>query len=213
MAELAEILLKACSTGNRKSVLNVIGKIEKFNVRERNALWLTCKPYVKQELELKKYEIRRFVVKIHKIEEHCNSRKRISGTKEALKVSRAISEPFFLCSWHDDPALDHKDLQGKIFVDEKWPKRNKKIAAYIKNHNIMTVQEAMGPPHYLITRPYCRHWLIPVSTYTVLHNSLVAIRRQNPAGRYGTKRGSSRARYLKLQDRIIKFLENKKVHV
>ena len=83
---------------------------------------------------------------------------------------------FYVCSKHSNPAPDHADYQGRVYVDRYW--REKVTAAqyypvlsYIKNRGIMTVQEIMGEPVYLTTRPYCKHYFIPVATSTVLHQS------------------------------------------
>ena len=83
---------------------------------------------------------------------------------------------FFLCSWHPNPAEDHKDYAGRIFIDRFWRSKVKgreyyAVSSYVKNHNILTIQEIMGEPVYLSTRPYCRHYFIGLDTGTVLHNS------------------------------------------
>lgn len=83
---------------------------------------------------------------------------------------------FYVCSKHIKPAEDHKDYQGKIYVDRFWRTKVDKglyraISAYIKNHQVVTIQEIMGPPVYMTTRPYCKHYFSPVATYDVLYNS------------------------------------------
>ena len=89
-------------------------------------------------------------------------------TEEEIKKYRNYGNPkiFFACSKHDDSADDHISKQGKIYVDAKWKsaynptKEKKKIEAiekYIKEHNIQTVQDIIGEPTFLSTRPYCRH--------------------------------------------------------
>ena len=80
---------------------------------------------------------------------------------------------FFLCSKHNSSADDHKNYQGKIYVDRFW--RTKvpgnlyaPVLQYIKDNEIVTVQEIMGKPVWLCTRPYCKHFFIPVATEDVL---------------------------------------------
>lgn len=95
------------------------------------------------------------------------------GLKEAISSTDNI---FFVCSKHKHPAEDHKDYQGKIYVDRFWRTKldeemQKKVSAYIKNHNVLTVQYIIGEPVYMTTRPYCKHYFIPVSTSTVLNSS------------------------------------------
>lgn len=83
---------------------------------------------------------------------------------------------FYLCSEHNNPAKDHKEWQGKIYVDRFWRTKVESSLAvpvldYIKKNGILTVQEIMGEPVYMTTRPYCRHYFIPVKTVTVLTRS------------------------------------------
>ena len=84
---------------------------------------------------------------------------------------------FYLCSVHENCATDHKDYQGKIYISDDWKARcgtdeeRYKVEAYIRNHKCVTVQEIVGPPVYLITRPNCRHYFKRVSVDEVLGNS------------------------------------------
>lgn len=90
---------------------------------------------------------------------------------------------FFLCSEHYNCAKDHKPYQGKLYVDEGWrlhcpSEQVADILGYIENRKIKTVQEVTGKPIWLCTRPYCRHKLIPVDTFTVLNTSFSILRRK-----------------------------------
>lgn len=101
-------------------------------------------------------------------------REKRKHTRELLNDDKYI---FYLCSKHYHPAEDHKDLQGKIYVDRFWRKKvsdedAKKIKSYIRNHNVLAVQEIVGSPSYLTTRPYCKHYFIELDTETVLSTSL-----------------------------------------
>lgn len=83
---------------------------------------------------------------------------------------------FYLCSSHINPAKDHADWEGKIYVDEDWMDKcddsdKKRIAAYIRNHKIVSVQWVTGAPVWLVYRPNCKHYLIPVSVDEVLGSS------------------------------------------
>ena len=97
--------------------------------------------------------------------------------KEAVRAM--LHDPaviFFVCSKHSNPAEDHKDYQGRIYVDRFWREKVSgdlyyAVQSYIKNRQIMTVQEVMGEPVYMTTRPYCKHYFIPVDTQTVLGQS------------------------------------------
>lgn len=71
---------------------------------------------------------------------------------------------FYLASAHDDSAEDHRDYQGRVYVDEKWEsivqskKLQKMIRDFISRNNIKTLQWVTGRPVWFITRPNCRHY-------------------------------------------------------
>jgi hypothetical protein len=112
-----------------------------------------------------------------------NKRRRV---RDELRQGDTI---FFLCSYHSNPAMDHKDHQGKIYVDRFWRTKVNgvdyyKVASYIKNHNVETIQSIMGEPVYLTTRPYCKHYFTPVSTEDVLHSSAKSLLHQTHSFHY-----------------------------
>lgn len=122
-----------------------------------------------------------------------DARARMSGLKEQVKENREKPEPviFYLCSHHANPAEDHEFWEAKIYVDRFWritvqgiysDEQIKKIETYIKDNGIYTVQWVTGFPVYLLSRPYCRHYMIPVQTSEVLGNSLKDIRKNHPEG-------------------------------
>lgn len=118
---------------------------------------------------------------------------------------------FYLCSVHTGPAEDHKEWQGKIYVDRFWRSvmegarctaaQIKGVEAYIRNHNILTLQEVVNHKPYLITRPYCRHFFIPVSTVEVLGSSLNSILKKHPEAHTRSK-SKPRARTRRQYDRM-----------
>lgn len=80
---------------------------------------------------------------------------------------------FVMCSKHYPVAPDHKDYQGKLYVNQNW--RNlvqgrdyRAVSEYIKNNEVLTIQSVMKNPPYLITRPNCRHKLVSVPVSAVL---------------------------------------------
>ena len=91
-------------------------------------------------------------------------------------TSRAYS-PFFICSSHPKPAKDHAAWEGKVYYDEAWedhvtdPEDAASIRAYIRNHDLYTIQWAVGPPVYLCTRKNCKHFMINIDLEEVLHSS------------------------------------------
>lgn len=99
---------------------------------------------------------------------------------------------FFLASSHVKPAKDHADWEGKIYVSEFWKDRvddnqdRARIEAYIRNHDIKTVEWVTGEPVYLIFRPNCKHYLIPLDIEEVLHNSARALLKKHSGYMYHT---------------------------
>lgn len=84
---------------------------------------------------------------------------------------------FYLCSSHKNPAKDHAEWEGKVYIAEDWanrvsPDQAEKISAYVQNHQIRTVEWVTGAPVWLVMRPNCKHYLIPVTVEEVLGNSV-----------------------------------------
>lgn len=83
---------------------------------------------------------------------------------------------FYACSYHSNCSCGHDDYQGKIYIDRFWrtkvtPMDRDKILAYIRNRNVRTIQSVVKAPIWLTTRPYCRHYFVPVATADVLSSS------------------------------------------
>lgn len=96
---------------------------------------------------------------------------------------------FYVCSYHSNCAKDHSDYQGKIYIDRFWRAKvgssdYYKVLAYIKNRNILTIQQVVKSPIWLTTRPYCKHYFVPVATADVLSSSPKKILHQYGAYHY-----------------------------
>ena len=100
------------------------------------------------------------------------------------------SEPvFYLCSYHSNCSCGHEYLQGKVYVNRFWrtivdSTDYRKVAAYIKNRNVQTIQSVVKSPTWLTTRPYCRHYFVPVPTADVLSASPKRLLHDNDAFHY-----------------------------
>lgn len=112
------------------------------------------------------------------------TRKLMVRSQLKMQGDRAIPVVFYLVSSHQHPQPAHAELQGKLLVDRFWKSKlaaagfdTTSVAKYIRNRKIHTVQWAMGEPCYLLTRPNCRHYLIPVATKYALSHSLGDIRK------------------------------------
>ena len=123
------------------------------------------------------------------------TRKRSVVTQLRLQGDRAMPVVFYLVSSHQDSQPAHADLQGKLLVDRFWRSKLEKadvptetVARFIRNRKIRTVQWAMGAPCYLLTRPNCRHYLIPVATRYALSHGLGEIKKLVQPRRTGVHR-------------------------
>lgn len=97
--------------------------------------------------------------------------------KKDRLTSVTDSGVFYLCSSHINPAKDHAEWEGKIYVSADWRNRvssesdKMRIAAYIQNHQIRTVEWVTREPVWMIFRPNCKHFFINVDVEEVLGNS------------------------------------------
>ena len=101
------------------------------------------------------YEVRRF-----------ESDKKWEALDDAWKENRKNGRIFYIASMHRDSAADHEPWQGKIYVDRYWHNYDTdgRLAKYIRENDIRTVQWVTGAPVYFITRPNCRHYF---RTFTI----------------------------------------------
>ena len=92
---------------------------------------------------------------------------------------------FYICSRHNDCAVDHKDYQGKVYIDANWREAVKddkeilKIEQYIRNAKVDTYQWVIFEPAWLVTRPNCRHYFKDLRVSEVLGNRAANILKQN----------------------------------
>lgn len=83
---------------------------------------------------------------------------------EASVVKSVKAKIFYLCSTHEDSALDHKPYQGKMYVTSKWQRLisdnsiKAQVDNYIRQNDVKTFEWVTGKPVYMITRPNCRHY-------------------------------------------------------
>lgn len=111
--------------------------------------------------------------------------------KEQIEDSRAMPVPtiFYLSSHHAKPAKDHEFWEKKLYYDRYWKDAVKgkytqeeiqEVERYIKSKSLYSVQWSTGFPVYLITRPYCKHYFVPVPTEEVMHSNLRRINKNHP---------------------------------
>lgn len=131
---------------------------------------------------------------------------------------------FYLASHHNSTSSgNHGQYQGKIYVDERWREVMNQhhelgwlvypIESYIKGHNIKTIQWVTGlngdkDSPYMMLRPYCRHYFIPLSTWDVLTSSLKAIKRDNLSARMTNIKRKSSKQYKLEHKKLVQNLKN-----
>ena len=100
------------------------------------------------------------------------------------KDNQLQAKIFYLASKHSDSAEDHKDYQGKMYIDENWKNYiddngiRLAVEHYISLHDVKTFQWVIGKPVYFITRPNCRHFFKPLSIKEVLSDSARDLRKK-----------------------------------
>ena len=121
--------------------------------------------------------MRKFIPFLEKIKNEIGKSIEIRDKKKYLDnlTDKGI---FYLCSSHTDCAKDHLDYQGKMYVSTDWRSRcadettKNRVGAYIRNHKCKTIEEIVGAPVYMTTRPNCRHYFIRMEVEEVMHNSI-----------------------------------------
>lgn len=103
----------------------------------------------------------------------------------AWKENRAGGKIFYVASKHSDCAEDHKDYQGKVYVDRYWHNYDTdgSISKYVKDNNIKTVQWVTGEPVWFVTRPNCRHYFVAYTPEQIMKGKY-----NTPKRRYGDRR-------------------------
>ena len=209
--------IKAQTTLNHFSTVmrNLVNSYSGLNRNERYRLYRTAldlyrkmkrSDSIQTDLE-RDYNYVEIVRAARKVMRDKDIRDKQKGLKEAISSTDNI---FFVCSKHKHPAEDHKDYQGKIYVDRFWRTKldeqmQKKVGAYIKNHNVLTVQYIIGEPVYMTTRPYCKHYFIPVNTSTVLNSSYKKV--VESTGLHSHK-WYTREDYFKLRKKVFNSIES-----
>lgn len=89
--------------------------------------------------------------------------------EQQMELNLETQNVFYIVNFFGDCAKDHKDLQGKIYYDDRYntfdiPKEVKEqIKNLIARKNLMSMQEAIEKPYWLTTRPNCRHRFVPIT--------------------------------------------------
>lgn len=192
-----------------KKIRDVVDSVPEFNIREKNKLYIAAKRLIQTGWKPCNMQLKRFCTEVNKTNEHYRARVRKTGIAEMLRVGRANEGVFYLCSSHSNPACGHAEYQGMIYVDRFWrntlkdnPKLQDEVAAYIKNHSCKTVQEMCHAPVFLITRPYCKHYFIPIPVDEVLHSSLNKIKKDHPEYRAKEHNINYRKKFYKQRRRL-----------
>ena len=139
----------------RKSIRAMLAVRDDLNAREKNALYRKFVGLY-QIGDVSYWSETRIIEEtmklVNQIERRSTSRAKEQLIKDTLATNRdqALPGVFYLCSYHEKPGKDHKEYQGKMYVDRYWRSTMKghpelhwleePIAAYIRNHNVLTVQ-------------------------------------------------------------------------
>lgn len=93
-------------------------------------------------------------------------------------INQDRASPFWICSSHAKPAKDHADHEGKLYYNQDWmddqnqdPELKARALRIIRSRKMISIQEITGAPVYLVTRPNCKHFFIPVEIDEVVGRS------------------------------------------
>lgn len=184
MKQSFSYLSRALNNGTKLGVIkqdirNLVNSYEGLNRNERYDLYVAISGVARacyyMEDKNKGLSFRKNYDKILSVSRKVYAYQRLRMKKGTVRaeLSKPSGTIFFLCSKHNNCADDHKDYQGKIYVDRFWRTKVSGIQyaavlEFIKNNQVITVQEVMGDPVWLTTRPYCRHHFIPMPIEEVL---------------------------------------------
>ena len=121
---------------------------------------------------------------VNRAERHRVSMNKKAHMKKAMNANRESNHIFYLCSEHANPAKDHAPYQGKLYVDRFWRNTLEKhgndpesVERFIRVNNIMTIQKVCSAPIYMVFRPYCKHYFIPVDTKKAMSTDLSELKK------------------------------------
>lgn len=193
-----------------KRVKCLLDTMDKLNVRQKHGLYVR---FMKAARSTGFADAKNLVAYVNSLERKTEVGDKVKKLGDMVKDARSTDTPkvFYLCSYHDNPGKDHAEFQGKIYVDRFWKSTMEGarctdmelygVRSYIKNHDVKTLQSVVLRKPYLITRPYCRHFMIPLSTVEVLGSSLNKIKSMHPEAH------TKRVRNRKKKDQIKKIIE------
>jgi len=84
-------------------------------------------------------------------------------SERQIELGRETGVVFYIVNSFADCADDHKEYQGRIYYDDRYnsfPIKDdikKKISKFIRNKNLLSIQEVRNGDPFLTTRPNCRH--------------------------------------------------------
>lgn len=131
---------------------------------------------------------------------------KLEGVRAQLKT-----DIFVMCSKHYPVAEDHKDYQGKLYVNQNWRglvsgRDYRAVSDYVQSEGLLTIQSVMKNPPYLITRPNCRHKITAVPVEAVLSGEDLSEYRKESH----SKKRHSKSDYYDVREECRAILEQKK---
>lgn len=96
-------------------------------------------------------------------------------------LEKSSGGAYYLASSHRDSASDHKDYQGKLYVDENYKPQSAEEKAFASK--LKTLQWVTGKPVWFVTRPHCRHFFKQLTWEQVKGRSLETLIRNHKMNR------------------------------
>ena len=88
-----------------------------------------------------------------------------------LRKAFQDSDKFYYCTAHKNCAAGHRDYQGKVYY-RRLDNYSDAEMDFIRENDLMAVEDVVDRPVWLVTRPNCKHKLVPVSFETAQNHIL-----------------------------------------
>lgn len=160
MKEIASVLnSKNIDTTIKKNFFKLsIKTIEKAQEIKRNGAILIPFAFMNQR---KVYEKTNKIISATLRKEYSNKITR--EIKDFMKENRKDNHIFYLVSSHGDSAIDHREYQGRMYIDEKAKLNGDEMEQKRLHNAYLSIQFITSKPVWLITRPNCRHYFIALT--------------------------------------------------
>ena len=129
---------------------------------------------------------------------------------DELKKTFRSGSKFYYCTAHKDCAVGHLAYQGKVYYRRLDNYSNAEMD-FIDNNELMSVEDAVMAPVYLVTRPNCRHRFVPISYERAVEMVLGHVEARKSDEKDGEGISYEESQYRSYLDRLKMMVSVKKI--